>query len=376
MVRRRVRPSRGAVGGLILVGLLAVSLGVVLSVRPGPAPKATEEQAGAVGEGIAYRIVYRVEDHSRSPIRLTTQVLDVSQPHTARLVTYEGPPPGAASLGGLAWDVAHQYLIEPGGVVREIQQVPPGFAGVDAHLDVALPTALRLRRVERQGAATVAGHSCTQWLSREPLDSAAISPPTAADGAVTCVDDAGRILRDTWTLRGRLVRVRTAVSVGAGPSLTEPAMFVGVTPVPAPSGISPESVKEVPVERLASALGIPVPPAPPGLTLDRSVALIDVDRTGSVPQVVREGAAISWTDGRRTVVLLVKRGLTAPMVLPSGGAQVPLFAAVSGTDTARLSPVLSGLKVELLTSRGLLVTITGNLPEQDLLGWVRTLRLD
>jgi hypothetical protein len=46
-------------------------------------------------------------------------------------------------------------------------------------------------------------------------------------------------------------------------------------------------------------------------------------RTGAVPQVLREGAAVSWTDGRRTVVLLVNRGLTAPVVLTSGGAHLP-----------------------------------------------------
>lgn len=361
--------------GLILVGLLAASIGLALSRKPGSSPGAREERTSAVSDRVAYRVVYRVEDRSRSPIRLTTQVLDVARPHTARLVTREGPPPGTSSLGGLAWEVGRQYLIEPGGGVRVIQEVPPGFAGVDAHLDVALPTALRAGLVQRDGAAEVAGRSCTTWLSKEPLDSAAFSPPTPTDRAVSCVDDAGRILSERWTLRGSLARVRTAISLGVGPSLAGPALFAGMTPVPLPSEASTGSVKAVPPERLAEALGIPIPAAPPGLAPDRSAALIDVDRAGPATQIVREGAAFSWTGDRRLVVLLVKRGLTTPMVPPSGGIEVPLSLTSAGTDSARLTPVLSGLKVELLTSRGLFVTVTANLPEQELLTWVRSLKL-
>lgn len=367
--------SKGVVVGLTLVGLLTASIGLALSRKSEPAPGAREGSISAVSDRVAYRVVYRVEDRSRSPIRLTTQVLDVASPVAARLVTLEGPPPGTTSLGGLAWDDGNQYLIEPGGVVRVIRQVPPGFPGVDTHLDVALPTALRAGLVQREGAAEVAGRSCTKWLSREPLDSAAFTPATATDRALSCVDDSGRILSEHWTLRGSLTRVRTAVSVAVGPSLTGSALFAGRPPVPLASEASTGSVKAVPAERLAEALGIPIPPAPPGLVPDRSVALIDVDRAGAASQIVREGAAFSWTGDRQLVVLLVKRGLTASMMLPAGGIEVPLSVTSAGTGTARLTPVLSGLKLELLTSRGLLVTVTGNLPEQELLAWVRTLEL-
>lgn len=322
------------------------------------------------GTGVE-RIVYRIEDRSRPPVRVTTQVVDVSAPYTARVLTLDGPPPGGTLLGGSAWDLGHQYVVDASGTSREVQQVPPELPGPDAHLDVALPSALRLGLVTRGGSRTIAGRSCTDWTSQQPLDSGPFTPPTRTDRTVSCVDAAGRLLAETWTLHGSVVRVRTAVEVGTAPSLAGLGLFAGRTPVPAPSGLSPESVKDVSAARLARALGIPVPASPVGLRLDRSTALIDVDRSSAVPRISAEGGAFAWTDGHRLVTLVVKRALGGAFHPPTDGVEV----ALGDNGSGRINPTYTGLQVELLTARGLQVTATGDVSEPDLLGWLRGLRL-
>ena len=341
-----------------------------------PAPRSPVGTATATAGSPSVRVVYRVEDSSRPPARVTTQVLDLSAPYAARLVTRDGPPPGAASLGGLAWDGGAQYLIEPGGVVREISQLAPGFAGVDAHLDVALPVAVQGGLVAALGPDRVAGTACRQWLSQGPLDGGGMAPATPTDRAVSCVDAAGRILRDRWTVHGTLVRVRTAVSIGAGPSLDGSGLLAGAAPSPAPSALVTQQFRAVPLPELAGALGIAVPAGPAGLPLDRSVALIDVDPATGSARALREGGAVSWTDGHRLVVLVIKRGLLQPVPRPSGGFPLAVAGPATGTSVpARLRPILSGLALQWLTPRGLLVTVTGDLPAAALLSWARTLRL-
>lgn len=347
-------------GALLAASILALLVGC--SSGSGTSPSHAEATAD--------RIVYRVDDYSSAPTRVTTQVLELSAPYTARLVTRDGPPPGGASLGGSAWDGRRTYLIDPAGVVRAVQDVVPGFAGPDAHLDVALPVAQRLGLVVSGGARrTIAGTACATWRSREPLDSAAFAPPTHSDHTVTCVDAHGRVLSERWTLHGRLVRVRTAVEIGPAPSLSAARLFGRQTPQPAPTDASGLAVKPEPVGKLTAALGIGVPTPPAGFTLDRSMALIDVERSTGNPQVLDEGAAFSYLDGRHLIALVVKHGLQRRMTAADDGVDVQLGSEGVG----RLLPVLSGLRVQFMSPRGLLVTVTGDVPETDLLTWVRNL---
>jgi hypothetical protein len=309
-----------------------------------------------------WRVVYTVEDLAGATPRVTTQVVEVLPPYGARSVTYEGATVGGTSLGGAAWVRGHQYLVQADGSAHEVAQVPPGFAGPDAHLDVAMATALRLGLVRRGGTATVAGTACTEWVSHDPLDSADLAPPSATSSATSCVDARGRLLRDTWVLSGKVVRVRTAVSLGR----PEGEPLRGVPPTPLPGAQLPLLVKDEPAAKLATALNIAVPAGPAGLRADGATALLERDLAGGTGRALREGAAFAWTDGTRLVTLQVQRGLVQPEPAPTGGGPVRLANGL----TARLVPVVNGLQVRLLTPAGLSVQATGDLPEDALLAWV------
>lgn len=317
------------------------------------------------------RIVYRVEDRTQSPPLVTTQVVETDPPYVARLITRTGPPPGGAQTGGTIWTRDRQYVVDPSGEVRELADVVPSFAGPDAHLDVSLPVAARLGLVSRVGSGKVAGVTCTQWRSRSPLDTAPFRAATTKESTVSCVDEEGRLLSDEWTLGGDVVRERTAVEIGHAAALGKATLFGDRTPQPQPTPVSTTSVKPEPPSKLSAALGIGELPAPPGFAFDRSLALIDVDRASATPQVINEGAGFSWVNGDQLVTLVIRRGLRAPLPEPREGVPVALGANGRG----RLAPVFTGLRLQLRTAQGLVVTATGDVAESTLRAWVSALPL-
>lgn len=350
---------RSTAAGAALVLVLAACSGGAGDSRPTRA-------AGPVAH-----IVYRIEDRTQTPPRVTTQVVDVDSPYVARLVTRDGPPPGRGSMGGAAWERDRQYVIDASGTARVLADTVPSFAGPDAHLDVALPVAERLGLAERSGSSVVAGVDCAQWRSRDPLDSGAFAPPTQQDNTLTCVDGRGRVLADRWTLGGQVVRVRTAITVTTARALDGAHLLDGQTPKPLVTPVSTTLVQAEPANRLTTALGVAPLPAPRGFRLDRSVALIDVDTSTGTRDVVNEGAGFAWIHGDQLVTLVIRRGLRAPLPAPREGAAVLL----GSNGTGRLTPVLPGLRIRLRTPGGLILTATANVSEQSLTTWLTSLDL-
>lgn len=339
----------------------------VLLVTAGTALAACSSSSTPPPGPASVRVVYRVEDSAQQPVRVTTVVVEDAPPYRGRTRTLDGPPPGGTDLGGAAYDETHQYLLGANGSVRTARDVAAGFAGTAHHLDVALASAERHRLVRRLGTATVAGRACTTWLSRDPLDSGPFAAATAADSTRSCVAADGLLLRDTWTLHGRLVRTRTAVSVGRGPSLAGSGLLSGHTPAPAPSSGPVEQVKVVTRQVLLTALAVPEPPAPQGLSPDRQAAVIELDPDG---QVGAEGGVLTWTDGTRLLVLDLRRGLTHRLVPPTDGVPVRL----DGTRSARLTPTSYGLHLTF-GAGAFVVTVSTDLPEDALLAWAASLQL-
>jgi hypothetical protein len=334
----------------------------------GAALAACSSSDGAPAPGpSSLRVVYRVEDSAQQPVRVTTVVVDSTPPYRGRSRTLGGPPPGSTDLGGVAWDEGHQYLLDPGGGVRTIQVVAPGFAGTSTGLGVALPAAQSHGLVRSGGTARVAGRTCTEWVSRGPLDSDPFAPATASDRTTSCVDAEGLLLRETWTLHGRVVRTRTAVSVGRGPPLAGSGLLSGRTPAPAPTSAAAEQVRVVGRTVLLQALAVPEPPAPQGLSPDRDAAVLQLDPDGR-PGV--EGGVLTWSDGHRLAVLRLERGLTHRLTAPVTGVVVHL----DGARTARLTATAVGLRLTF-GAGSFVVTATADLPESTLLAWAASLPL-
>jgi hypothetical protein len=304
------------------------------------------------------RVVYRVVDDAG---QVTTTTVDISPPYRARTVTRDAK---GTVTGGFAWDQRGLYTISITGTVQTAA-VAPGFPGPYSGLAVALPIAERQHLVGRAGTGTVLGRRCVNWLSAEPLDGAPFAPATSQERTTSCISSDGTLLAETWYAGRRLLRTRTAISLGKGPSLDGAVLYDG-TPTPLPTSATAFVVREAPRGELAGLMQVPVPADPAGFTPDASVAALD--RAGS--GFSREAAVLTWRRGTDLVVLRIERDLSGTSRGTVRGAPVDL--GVLGTG--HLEPVLAGLRVVVDGPTGLRAIATADLPEAELLTWVRSLR--
>jgi len=305
------------------------------------------------------RVVYR---DIASDGAVSTTTVDVSPPYRARVVTVAAD--GTSS--GFAWDEGALYSIGAAGATRTAA-VAPGFPGPYSALQVSLPVAEQQHLVQRLSTSQVLGRACTQWLSREPLDSAPFALATQQDRTTSCVDAQGHVLAERWEAAGAVVRTRVATEVGPGPSLTGAGLLPG-SPAPLASGAG-SVVREAPRDELARLLQVPVPAGPPGFSSDRSAAVVEAGAGGT--GLAREAAVLTWRRGTELAVLRLERDLSGTSKGTVRGAAVDLGALGAG----RLEPVLPGLRVVVDRPGGLRVTATAALPEAALLAWVRGLQL-
>lgn len=314
------------------------------------------------------RLVYRVVDLTQGGHRVTTTVIDRTGLQRARTIDHEGDSATGLSLGGVATDAKATYLVKPDGTVALVQPIPPTFAGQAWHLSVALDFAASHGLAVRGASASIDGVACTLWNTFEPVDASPVALPLAQDHTESCVSAEGLLLQESWSIAGSVVRTRTLVSHGAGPSLDGAALFAGRTPSQGAAGPPTESVKEIDAPTLVTALGIPAPVAPTGLRAGRTAAVIQPDQGGQ--GVAVEGGVLEWLLGDRLVVLRVERGLLAPLRL--GTAGVPVTA---GSHQVRVQAVANGLKMRFAGPQGLVATVTTDVPLEDLMPWLSTLSL-
>jgi hypothetical protein len=308
------------------------------------------------------RLVYRVVDGAGI---VTTSTVDIAPPYRARVLNRAAD---GSLIGGFAWDDRGLYSFAPGSVTQTAF-VAPGFPGPFSGLSIALPVAERQHLVRRLGTSSVLGRACTRWLSESPLDGPPLSPAHGKDRTESCVGADGLILSERWALDGSVVRSRTVTSVGSGPSLEGNDLFSSAKVAPLSQNDSAYVVKRTTAPLLSRLLRVPAAGPPSGLTLDTAsaVLLLNADRSG----FDREGAVVTWTAPGRLVVLQVERDAPGYSKATVRGAAV----GVGSLGAGHLEPVLSGLRVVVDTARGLRVTATANLPEDQLLGWLRTLKI-
>lgn len=326
--------------------LLLVVLLLLAGCEKDQAPTATSE-----------RITYRVVDEHGSS---SEEVTDFQSPYRARTLSSKQ----GVSSGGFLWDEVGLYSVGSDGTVTQSEYIAPGFPGPASHLEIALPVALRQKLVADLGPGEATGKPCTRWLSQLPLDGAPFSPAIAGGRTESCVDDSGLLLSDTWEVNGSVVRTRSYVSTTKGPA----TLYGGKRPSPMPTSLSTVVVKPSKPQQLATLLGVPVPRPPTGLKPDRAVAVLDVDsaREG----FTREAGVFTWVADDRLVVLRVERDLEAGGTRVLHGERVDLGELGQGY----LEPALAGLSVTVESGRLRLIA-TADLPEPELLSWLRSLQV-
>ena len=306
----------------------------------------------AVTEPAAYHVAYDVLTPGAATHR---EVRDVQRPYDGRTLSYDvngKPMQGSLTTrtGSYLWvNGAWAHITDGAHRAAGDESPVPALRGAVAH---------GLARV--RGTASVLGRRCTVVRTRNPVGSA-VQAPTSTDHADLCLDKAtGIILREVWTLRGKLVQTRVAVELStATPS---PATF---DPLPAGPDLGAQYSAQpgVPHDTVLPVGHLPALPVtfqpPAGYHLD-TADLENVVATSGAPQSVVvehyvgpdqdlldvEVGDVSATGA--TVPLRLADGRTARMaydltasqlLLDVGGAHVMLV----GTDPALLARAAAGL---------------------------------
>lgn len=293
-----------------------------------------------------YRITYDVLDPTTG--KRTTEVVEVDRPRVSRRLLADG---GSATTESGVYD-------RVAGHWRQLAVVAPGEPGDDLQLRAPLAWAERTGLARKDGNGMTAGHRCTWWLTREPVDVGSFATATSADRARSCVDDQGRLLADTWRSGGRELRRRTATAVTRPASVSA---FDGAEPQP----IDPRLVTTM-VQRLRTPTADLVRPRPPAGAKTVAAAHIVEVAPGST-DVVRSMQRAVYVAGAAVIVLDQIREVPAPAD-PRGDVEV----ALGKLGTGRVHATGSGIVIEVRVGAGLLRVRSG-LDFDPLVRWLSTL---
>lgn len=151
-----------------------------------------------------YRVAYRVTAPGARP---SQETLEVRRPYGGRVeVARDGDV-----TSGRVTSRTHFWQLGRDGDIRFGVVRAPGGPTRDASLP-ALRDAVRAGQAEAIGSDRVLGRSCVWFAYRDPSPDA-VRAPTDDERVESCVDAAGIVLREVWTLDDTVVRVLEARQV-------------------------------------------------------------------------------------------------------------------------------------------------------------------
>jgi hypothetical protein len=156
---------------------------------------------------LGYTITYRIE----SGDTVTTQVLSVRRPFGSRLSLHAGDDPEGWILSERASDLG-VLATSSGGPWGHIV-VPPALASADLRTDAVLDAAVETGLFEDLGEGSVGGRPCHRYRAASSLGGGTLAEPTPGEHADVCIDAAGLLLEEEWTVDGEVAITKRAVAL-------------------------------------------------------------------------------------------------------------------------------------------------------------------
>jgi hypothetical protein len=268
--------------------------------------------------------------------------------------------------------VDHLFLVKDSSGTPLLQTVSgrqPGSPNADPSLTGELEQAVDRGLASVAGTRVVAGTPCQDFAFLEPV-AGVIKPLTGSDRDLICLDPRGLVLREEWTLDGRVVQRKEAVEVDVRPTADElDRAFDTSGAIPPPGTAAPEAVP-----RSEVAGFFPDPPAPVGFQLAAvsGFRLPAPQQLGSGPVALLYASTV-WAFSRGADAITVEAGSSTDDAVPWADQDrtrtVPLPA---GKATSVLRSDGPELRIDLGARRWLRVRGTGSL--DDLVSYARQLR--
>lgn len=205
--------KRLAIALVIVIVAVATTVGLI-----GTRTTGSSKGARLLGSGrpTDYRILYRVQQSASSPTTVRWEVLSARRPFDVRKVSFANrPQPGDRPDSGTLTDLDHLYVVKPDGL-HLISGRQPGVGTSDQALAPIMAAAVVRGLAKPLGTRSVAGRKCRDYRFLEP-PAGPIKRLQGNDNDVLCIDADGLVLREAYTLQGRLVQLREAEEVTFNP---------------------------------------------------------------------------------------------------------------------------------------------------------------
>lgn len=310
----------------------------------------------------AFTITYHVTAGDAT----TTEVLAVRRPFASRLVVHEGDSTKGQVLSQRASDLG--VLATTSGTQWGRLVVPPALASGDLRPDAVLASAVGSKVLRDLGPSSVAGRACRTYVAATTVSAGTLEAPGNDERAEVCIDAAGLVLQERWTIDSKVVRTRRAVALRFdADDLTVPQG----TALPG-GGL---------LNKLADDAPIPFPVAlsfgtfPTGFTHVGRYAVVPPDLSptrGSDAPKTTKVATVTDVWARGADVLILDQGAASgvdPFVTSSIAAPVDL----PGFASSRLVLDLRATEIRIRLDDGGFVRVAGTLPPEELVALARTL---
>jgi hypothetical protein len=260
-----------------------------------------------------YRVLYKVE-RTAAPGEhgVAWEVLTVVRPFLASDLTFDQRPTDlmsaeqATPVSGTVSDIDHLYSVE-GETVRRIAGRQPGTPNGDQSLASIAVDAVKAGAARVGGRQRIIGRTCTDLVLYEPPAGPLHSLDKTDNHDDLCLDRSGIMLRERWTLNGKVVQTRRAVAVAEGemlPAETRDAALDTSSADEAPALLA--------IPRTMPMEGNPTPPpTPAGYALASAVGFT-LPRA-DVPSAIAYGSNV-WAYAKGPDAITVEAG--AGQVLP------------------------------------------------------------
>lgn len=379
-LRRSIALGALATAGAALVGTLAVVTHAPVDLRAGSVLSPSgASPVEVVRTPDAYRVVYREESHAGGDTVVSTEEIWVRRPFDGRVEERRGPPPGTELLTTTVSRLGVFAFRNEGAARPDVLfEVPPASAASDTPVTPALAGAIDQGLSERRERRRILAlaRDCQVYRFGRQLRSGTLVPIGSIEGEYVdaCIDEAGLVLEEVWSVGGSILERRVAVDVDENAALDD-GLF------------TPPSVEALDVLS-GGGSARPIDPGshPPGPFFEPSEIPASLERLGRFEVVPPQGgafgdplqqagrlASVSDVYGRGPEFLVVDQGVlggSGPFE-PEPGA-FPVDAGQVGPGELILGARFS--EVRIVRDDGSFVRVYGTVPIELLLDVVRAIR--
>lgn len=247
-----------------------------------------------------YRVVYGIEDMAGERPSYRTEVVEVRRPYDGRLENRSGLPPGGEITSGKISNREFGWQLDDGGDLQFGLRRPSGGPTRDVSY-ASLRDAADADVIVTGGRGEALGRDCTWFVFEDPFPEP-LAPPTEDSRVEACVDPAGVVLREAWTIHDKVARVIEAVSFVGTPPPTERFLEGKV-----PEGKDVTQPEALDVVRSQVVVGDDVGGRRPNLVVrepsgweqDRDAQVVQASATGGATQF----ASLTYLRDRELVVV-------------------------------------------------------------------------